>query len=103
MEQPFSEDVASLVMTHKLDLVYGHEVDFSLDGHRFDRADPVARKARDQLFLAGDQGDGVASQSIGEPIVHLSRQEPERETDHPALVLSHAGQGSKGLSRVRRT
>jgi hypothetical protein len=49
--------VAALEVGGELDLVDGDEGDVEVARHRLDGADPVARPARLDLLLAGDQGD----------------------------------------------
>ena len=57
MQQPVGEDVAALGIGGELDLVDREEGDRPVERHRFDGADEIARLGRDDLLLAGDQGD----------------------------------------------
>ena len=54
-EQPFGEDVAAVGVGAHLDFVDADERRLAVQGHRFRRAQEIARARRDDLFLAGDQ------------------------------------------------
>jgi len=94
--------VAALGVGGELDLVYGEELDRAVEGHRFDRADEIARPLRNDLLLAGDQGDGAAAAHGTDPVVDLAREEPQRAADHAGLVTEHALDGQMGLSGIGR-
>ena len=57
VQQPVGEDVAALAVGAELDLVDRQELDLAVERHRLDRADQVGAPRRDDLLLAGDQGD----------------------------------------------
>ena len=59
VQQPVGEDVAALGVGAELDLVDRQELDLAVQRHGLDRADEIVRPRRDDLLLAGDQGDGA--------------------------------------------
>jgi hypothetical protein len=102
VQQAIGEDVAALRVSRQLDLVDGEEIDLLRQRHRLDRAHPITRTASDALLFAGDQRDRFFADLARHPIVHLARQQPQRQPQHAARVLEHAGEGSVGLAGVRR-
>ena len=85
-----------------LDLVDGKEGDQPVHRHRVDGAQEITRVGGDDLFLAGDQGDLVASLEAHRPVVVLARQQTQGKTDHAAGVSQHAVERQVGLARVGR-
>ena len=57
VQQAVGEDVAALGIGAELDLVDRQELDLAVQRHGLDRADEIVRPGRDDLLLAGDQGD----------------------------------------------
>jgi hypothetical protein len=76
------------------------KVRLAIDQHRLDSTHPVARGARNALFLAGDQGNRRLTELGGDAIVDFPREQPQRQSDHAAVVLQHALHGPVRLARV---
>ena len=57
VQQAIGEDVAALGVGAELDFVHRQELDLALQRHGLDGADEIVRARRDDLLLAGDQGD----------------------------------------------
>ncbi len=74
MQQPVGEDVAALGIGAQLDLVDGHELDLAGQRHGLDGADEIGGAGRDDLFLAGDQGDGGLAAQLDDAVVDLAGQ-----------------------------
>ena len=102
MQQPIGEDVAPLAIAAKLDLVDSEEVDRTIERHRLDRADEVARVRRDDLLLAGDQRHGARAFEPHHAIIVFARQKAQRKTDHAGLMTEHAFNGEMRLAGVGR-
>ncbi len=89
MQQAVGEDVAALGVGAELDLVHRQELDVARQRHGFDGADEIVRPRRDDLLLAGDQGDRAGPAQLDDPVVDLTGQEPERQADHARGVAQH--------------
>ena len=103
MEHAVGEDVAALEVAGELDLVDGEEGGVGLRRHRLDRADPVARRRRDDLLLAGDQRHLVGADAGGDAVIDLAGEQPERQADDARRMAEHALDGEMGLAGVGRT
>ena len=103
MQHPVGEDVAPFRVGTQLDLVDRQE--FHIDGqrHRLDRADEILRAGRDDLFLAGDQGDRSCAARSDDPVVNLAGQQSQRKADHARRVAEHPFDRQVGLAGVGRT
>ncbi len=102
VQQAVGEDVAALGIAGQLDLVDGEEVDVDVARHRLDGAHPIACPLRLDLLLAGDQRDLVGADPRGDLVVHLARQQAQRQSDHAAFVAEHALDGEVGLAGIGR-
>ena len=94
------EDMAAVEIGRHLDLVDGNALDRHVERHGFDRAHPVARLGRDDALLAGHQSHGMAADAVGDLVVDLAGQEPQRQPDHARAVRQHALDGKEGLAGV---
>ena len=83
VQHAIGEDVAALEVGGDLDLVDREEGDIDVARHRLHGGDPEARRLRLDLLLARDQRDRVDTGAIGDLVVDLARQEPQRQADHP--------------------
>jgi hypothetical protein len=90
MQQSMGEDVAALGVGAELDLVDGEELDPAVERHRLDRAHPIARRQRHDLFFAGDQRDVARAARLDHAVVDLARQQPQRQADHAGRMAEHA-------------
>ena len=102
MQEPMGEDVATLRIGAKLDLIDGEKFDLAIERHRLDRADEVARPEWNDLFFAGDQRDLRRAARLDHPIVDLAREQPQRQPDHARGMSQHALDRQMRLARVRR-
>jgi hypothetical protein len=100
VQQAVGEDVAALGIGAELDLVDGHELDLAGQRHGLDGADEIGRARRDDLFLAGDQGDRGLAAQLDDPVVDLAGQQPQRQADHPRGVAQHPLDGQVGLAGI---
>ena len=100
VEHAVGEDVAALEVAGELDLVDGEELDVGLARHRLDGADPVARRRRDDLLLAGDQRHLVGADAVDDAVVDLAREQPQRQADHARRMAEHPLDGEMGLAGV---
>ena len=82
--------MAALLVGRELDLVDREEFDRARQRHRLHGAHEVPRAARHELLFAGDERHVLATDARGDAVVHLAREEPQREAEHAALVLEHA-------------
>jgi len=82
VQQALGEDVAAFRVGDQLDLIDGQELDLALQRHGLDGADEIGRARRDDLLLAGDQGDGGGPALLDDPLIDLARQQAQRQADH---------------------
>jgi hypothetical protein len=85
---------------HELDLVDGQEVDLAAQRHGLDRADEIGGARRDDLLLAGDQGDRGLAAQLDDTVVDFAGQQPQRQADHARGVAQHPLDGQMGLASV---
>ncbi len=102
VQQPMGEDMAPLRIGGELDLVDRQELDLPVQWHGLDGADEILRPGRDDLFLAGDQGDRAGSAGLDDAVVNLPRQQAQRQADHAGLVAQHPLDREMGLASVGR-
>ena len=100
VQQALGEDVTALRVGDQLDFVHGQELDLTLQRHGFDGADEIGRARRDDLFLAGDQGDGGGPSLLDDPLIDLARQQAQRQADHARGVTQHPLDRQMGLAGV---
>ena len=100
MQQPLGEDMAALGVRDQLYLVDGQELDRPLQRHGLDGADEIVGARRDDLLLAGDQGDGGGPPLTHDPLIDLARQQPQRQADHARGVTQHPLDRQMGLAGV---
>ncbi|MHC2318207.1 hypothetical protein ACVIHC_005253 [Bradyrhizobium diazoefficiens] len=102
VEDAVGEDVAAFEIGGDLDLVHSEEGDVEISRHRLDGGDPVARVLRLDLLLAGDQRDALHALAIGDLVIDLARQQPQRQADHAGGMREHPLNGEMGLAGVGR-
>ena len=100
IEDAVGEDVAAIEIACDLDFVDGQKLDHAIERHRFHRADEIAGALGGDLFFAGDQRHGGFAFGRHRPVIHLARQQPQRQTDHAAAVAQHALDGEVGFAGV---
>ena len=103
VQQAVGEDVPALRIGAKLDFVDGQEFDLAVERHRLDRADEILRMGRDDLLLAGDQGDALGAARLHDSVINLPREQPQRQADHAGRMGQHALDRKMGLAGVGRT
>ena len=100
VEHAIGEDVAALEIGSELRLVDGDERDVEIARHRLDGRNPVARIGGLDLLFAGDQRDRLAAGALDDLVVHLARQEPQRQADDPRRMTEHALDREVGLAGI---
>ena len=89
VEDAVGEDVAAVEVGCELNLVDRDEREVEVARHRLDGADPVARLARLDLLLAGDQCDRLDADLLDDAVVDLARQQAQRQADHARAMREH--------------
>ena len=102
VQQPVGEDVAAVGVGAELDLVHRQELGVAVERHGLDGAGEPARLGRDDLLLAGDQGDVAGALLRHHPVVVLAGEQAEGEADDAGGVRQQALDGEMGLAGVRR-
>ena len=100
MQQAVGEDVAAVGIGAHLDLVDAEKGDRAVDRHGLDGAQEVAGGRRDDLLLAGDQGDLAGAPQRHRAVVVLARQQAQRKADHARLMAEHPLHGEVRLTRI---
>ena len=100
VQQAVGEHVAALGIGGELHLVDGEEIDVDLARHGLDGADEVARALGLDLLLAGDERHLVLADAGDDLVVHLAREQPQRQADQARLVAEHALDRQMRLARV---
>ena len=102
MQQPCSEYMASFRIGTELDLIDRQEVDRSVERHGFNGAHEIGRGRWRNLLLAGNQGHRPRTLQLDDPVINLSRQQPQREPDCSATVAEHTFDGEVSLAGISR-
>jgi hypothetical protein len=102
IQQAVREHVAALGISTQLDFVDGQEIDVDVARHGLDCGDPVAGPLGPDLLLAGNEGHLVGTDTRGDLVVDLARQQAQRQSDHTTLVVEHALDGEVGLAGIGR-
>jgi hypothetical protein len=104
VEQCIGEDMAAVGIGSKLDFIDRDEGDVEIARHRLDRRDPVARGARTDLFLAGDQRHRFPAQPVRQPL-HRPRAPAGAAAGRSARrhVPQHPLDGVMGLAGIGRS
>ena len=102
IEHAVGEDVAAFEVGAELNLVDGEESNIEVARHRLDGRDPIARVRRLDLLLAGDERDRVRARPRCDLVVHLARQQPQRQPDDAGGMAEHALDGEMRLAGVGR-
>jgi hypothetical protein len=102
VEEAIGEDVPALEISRDLHLIDSEERHVEIPGHRLDGRDPVARRFRLDLLLARDQRDALGPGAIGDLVVDLAREQPQRQPDHPGGMGEHPLDGEMRLAGIGR-
>ena len=102
VEHPVGEDVAAFGIGAKLGLVQGDERDVPLHRHGLRGAEQPARILRQDLLLAGDEGDLALALEPDDPVIDFAREQPQREADHPARMRAQPLDRQMRLSGIGR-
>jgi hypothetical protein len=103
VQQAVGKHVSALLVRGQLYFVDRDEIDLARERHGFGRADPEIGPPRYALFFTRDQRHAIFTDASADAVVHLARQQPERQADHSALVLEHALDRAVRFARVGRT
>ena len=87
----------------KLDFIHRHEIRADLQRHRLDRTDPISGAVRYDAFFAGHQRHDRRSALCHDPVIDFTRQQAQRQADHPGAMRQHPFDGKMGLAGVRRS
>ena len=102
VQKAMGEQVAAFGVGCELDLIDGEKLDIPAQRHGLDGADEIMRPGRDDLLLAGDQGDGARASGLDHPVVDLAGQQAQRQADHAGGVAEHPLHGQMRLAGVGR-
>ena len=102
MQDAVGEDVAAFEIGGDLDFIDGEKRHVEIPRHRLDGGDPVARVLRLDLLLAGDQRDALDARAIGDLVVDLAREQPQRQADHAGGMRQHPLDRQMRLAGVGR-
>jgi len=102
VQQAVGEDVATLRVGAQLDLVDGQDLDLAGQRHGLDGADKKGGPRRDNLFLAGDQGDAGLAAQLDDPVIDLPGQQAQRQADHARGMTQHPFDGQVRLAGIGR-
>ena len=86
MQQPVRENMPAFGVGRELHLVDGEKIDIDVARHRLHGRHPIARALGFDLFLARDERDVGCAHLLRDFVVHLARQQPQRQADHAAFV-----------------
>ena len=100
MQDAIGEDVAALEIGSDLDFIDREKRHVEIARHRLHGGDPEPRLRRLDLFLAGDQRDGIHARAIDDLVVDLARQQPQRQADHAGGMRKHPLDREMGLAGI---
>jgi len=103
MQQAVGEDVAAFKIGRDLDFIDRKERHVEIARHRFHGGNPEARILRLDLFLAGDERNRLAAGTIGDLVVDLAGEQPQRQADHPARMRKQPFDRKVRLAGVGRS
>ena len=102
MQDAVGENVAAFEIGRDLDFVDGQETHVEIARHRLDGRDPVARILRLDLLFTRDERHAVNARAIGDLVVDLAREQPQRQADHAGGMPQHPLDGEMRLAGVGR-
>jgi hypothetical protein len=85
-----------------LDFVDREKRHVEIPRHGFHGGNPEPRLWWLYLFLAGDQRNGIDAGAIGDLVVDLARQQPQRQPDHARGMRQHPLDRQMGLAGIGR-
>ena len=89
-QKPVGEDMATVGVGAKLDLIHRDEIGANVQGHGFNRADPIlAAVGHDSLF-ASHQPHHRGPSLGDDPVINLARQQSQRQADNAGTMGQHA-------------
>ena len=86
VEEPVSKDVASVQIGGELNFIHRHEIKIEVARHRLHCRDVIARPFWLDLFLSGNEGDGLGASFLDHAIEDLARKQSKRQSDHAGLM-----------------
>ena len=102
VEDAIGEDMAALEIGRDLDFVDREKRHVEIARHRLHGGDPVARFRRLDLLFARDQRHRVRAGAIGDLVVDLARQQPQRQADHAGGMRQQALDRQMRLAGIGR-
>ncbi len=110
-QQPVGEDMAALHVGAELGFIERHEGEIAFgaaagqaaarDRHALSSAEEIAGFWREDLLLAGKQGDLILALDRDDPVIDFAGQQAQRESHEAGGVAAHALDRIVGLARIR--
>ena len=100
MQDAVGEDMAALQIGGDLDFIDREKRHVEIARHRLHGGDPEPRLRRFDLLFAGDQRDGIHARAIGDLVVDLAREQPQRQADDAGGMRKHPLDRKMGLAGV---
>ena len=94
--------MATLGVGAQLNFIDGHEICADFQRHRLHGADPILRAFGHDAFFAGNQRHHGWPALGHAAVIHLTRQQSQRQADNARAMRQHAFDGVMRLSGVRR-
>ena len=101
MQQSVGEHMTAVRVCAKLDFVNRHEIRANFQRHGFDRANPILGAVRNNPFLARDQCNAIEATNGLDPVIDLSRQQAQRQTNDACAVGKHPFNGVMCFACIR--
>ena len=102
MEEAIREDVTAVRVGGELDFVDREEIHLDVARHGFNRADIVAGAVGLDLLLARYERNVARPDPGDDLVVDFSCEQPQRQSDQPALVSEHSLDREVRLACIRR-
>ena len=102
MQQPVGEHMPTFGVGTQLNFVHRQKINAHAIGHRLDRADPILGAVGDNPFLARHQRHYGWPTGAHNPVIDLSGQQTQRQSDDAGAVAQHPFNGVMGFSGIGR-
>ena len=102
MQQAIRKKMTAFWIGAELNFINRQEINQPGHGHRFDRAQKIARCRRYDLFFAGDERDMAWPDQAYHPVIILTSQQSQRKAHHAGSVTQHAFNREIGLPGIGR-
>ncbi len=102
VQDAVGEDVAAFEIGRDLDFIDREKRDVEIPRHRLDGGDPEPRILGLDLLFAGDQRHRIHAGAVGDLVVDLARQQPQRQPDHAGGMRQHPLDREMGLAGIGR-